>query len=232
MEHIFKQGLQIPSRMTLQRSRIELDLASMIYSRRYILTAQSEWFLHLRADSSPQGGRDYFICEFDWCQFRTLPLPSTSMDDDCSHSHVSNLLQTGAIALRTRILPLSIIGSRAASAVHKGRQLLRALALDSESLQISVARTMSLMFDFGAEAGQSKSKSKRIKCRPCECIFLAAKFKSRNRSSVSKPIIIFKQLVNMLNDAYDDDDDVNLNVRISGFTDSRDNFGARSQKDI
>ena len=63
--------------------------------------------------------------------------------------------------------------------------------------------------------------------------FLAAKFKPRNRSSVSKPIIIFKQLVKMLTDAYDDDDDdVNLNVRMSGFTDSRDNFGTRSQKDI
>ena len=138
-----------------------MDLATMIFSRRFILNSQNEWFIHLRADSSPQGGRDYFICEFDWCQFRALPSTSRGLDhDDCSH--VSKLLESGGMALSTRVLPLSIIGSRAASAVHKGRQLLRALALDSEALQVSVARTMSLMFDFGAESGQPESEYVRI----------------------------------------------------------------------
>ena len=58
--------LQVPSRMTLLSSRLELDLATMVFCHRFILNSQSQWYIHLRADSFPQGGRDYFICEYDY----------------------------------------------------------------------------------------------------------------------------------------------------------------------
>ena len=159
LDHLNRQGIECPSRWTLQRSRIELDLASMIYSKRYVLNSSRMWRLHLRADSSPQGGRDYFVCEYDLVQFQTddvgcwrahstnQPAPSLA------ETSVPELLQGGRIKLVTRLLPLSIIGCRAASAVHKGRHLLKALTLDSEDLRTSVGRTMTMLFDFGAEAG-------------------------------------------------------------------------------
>ena len=114
------------------------------------MNSQSQWYIHLRADSSPQGGRDYFICEYDHVRIGSAL--------GTGKQHLSGLLESGNMTLTTRILPLSIIGSRAASATHKGRQLLRALALDSDSLQASIARCMSLMFDFGAESGRSSQK--------------------------------------------------------------------------
>ena len=145
------QGLPCPSRQALQRSRIEMDLASMIYSKRFILNCDQTWWIHLRADSSPQGGRDFFISEFDLCKFDA----SLSCDPfSWTETNVTKLLETGKMKLVTRLLPLSIIGCRAASAVHKGRQLLRALSLDSQDLRVSIGRTMTMMFDFGAEAGQ------------------------------------------------------------------------------
>ena len=78
--------------MTLLSSRLELDLATMVFCRRFILNSQSQWYIHLRADSFPQGGRDYFISEYDYvCE-----------------QHVSRLLESGNMTLTTRILPLSI----------------------------------------------------------------------------------------------------------------------------
>lgn len=146
LQHLSRQGLQCPSRQALQRSRIELDLASMIYSRRYVLNSTSTWWMHLRADSSPQGGRDFFIAEYDLCKFEAVEANLLGVP-------VPTLLETGRMKLVTRLLPLSVIGCRAASAVHKGRNLLKSLALDSEDLRVRISRTMTMMFDFGAEAG-------------------------------------------------------------------------------
>ena len=71
VEHLTRQGLQSPFKTgTYKRSRIEMDLASMIYSKRYILNASGSFWLHLRADSSPQGGRDFFVSEFDLVKFQ------------------------------------------------------------------------------------------------------------------------------------------------------------------
>ena len=154
--HMLQQGLPHPSRVTLQRSQIELDLATMIYSRRCILNCAENWFLHLRADSSPQGGRDYFVCEIDILKVgndsSSSASPSTCVANPTPAS-VFELLQSGHMTLTTRLLPLSIIGCRAGSACHKAKQLLRALSLDSESLDTSIARTMTMMFDYGAESG-------------------------------------------------------------------------------
>ena len=47
--------LPSPSRTTISRSKIELDMASMIFCRRFVLTSKADWWLHLRADASPRG---------------------------------------------------------------------------------------------------------------------------------------------------------------------------------
>ena len=155
VEHLTRQGLQRPSRQALQRSRIEMDLASMIYSKRYILNASGSFWLHLRADSSPQGGRDFFVSEFDLVKFQCSRDGSDGSGDVQRGDHITQLLSSGQMKLTTRLLPLAIVGSRAGSAVHKGRLLLRSLQLDSEDVRVSIGRTMTMMFDFGAEAGPS-----------------------------------------------------------------------------
>ena len=156
VEHLTRHGLQCPSRQALQRSRIEMDLASMIYSKRFVLNASHSFWLHLRVDSSPQGGRDFFVSEFDLVKFQCSPgdfeTGSTGSD------HITQLLSSGKMKLTTRLLPLAIVGARAGSSVHKGRLLLRSLQLDSEDLRVSIGRTMTMMFDFGAEAGPSCRK--------------------------------------------------------------------------
>ena len=141
-----KGTLQTPSAMTLSRSRVELDLASMVYCRRFILTAKKDWFLHVRADASPQGGRDFFMIEADVCEMSpTLPFRA--------NDPIHKLLGDGRFKIRTRLMPVQIIGCRAASAVHKAKLLLKSLALESDDLQLSLERTASLIFDYGAESG-------------------------------------------------------------------------------
>ena len=140
--------LQCPSPMTLSRSRIELDLASMIFCKRHILNVAGNWSLRVRADSSPQGGRDFFCIEADVCTF----CPDRPFHT-AANRPVAELLGEGRFGIKTRLLPLQIIGCRAASAVHKAQHLIKSLALESEDLQTTLNRTATLMFDFGAEAG-------------------------------------------------------------------------------
>eukprot|EP00438_Fugacium_kawagutii_P030653 Skav221859 [mRNA] locus=scaffold1175:374498:380999:- [translate_table: standard] len=98
VEHLMRKGLQCPSRQCLQRSRVELDCATMIYSKRFILNMEGSWWIHLRADSSPQGGRDYFVSEFDWCKFSLGGSASLGADSD----HISSLLEHGKVKLASR----------------------------------------------------------------------------------------------------------------------------------
>lgn len=60
-----RQELNVPARTTLYRFRMLVDLASMIYSQRFVFAPQKRWTIHLRADSSPQWGKDYFVVEVD-----------------------------------------------------------------------------------------------------------------------------------------------------------------------
>lgn len=122
---------------------MELDLATLIFAQRTILTSKSTWAIHLRADSSPQGGRDWFLSEYDLVK----------MAGQISHKHVTWLLQRQQLSIVKRILPASILGQRASSTVHKAQQLVHALSLESESVQFSIQRTFSLLSDFGAEGG-------------------------------------------------------------------------------
>ena len=140
--------LPSPSRTTISRSKIELDMASMIFCRRFVLTSKADWWLHLRADASPQGGRDYFVVEADVCTV------SVEQPFNPAANHpISQALAEGRLQMRSRLLPLQVIGCRAASSVHKAKALITSLRLESEDLQLSLDRTATLMFDFGAEAG-------------------------------------------------------------------------------
>ena len=112
----------------------------MIYSRRYILCQSADqWWVHLRCDSSPQGGRDFLISEYDIVRFAgeaDICHASIPAESELEHrkSSLCRLLDAGHMQMSTRILPLSIVGARAASSVHKAHQLLRSIALDSHSL--------------------------------------------------------------------------------------------------
>ena len=140
--HLLRQPIPVPSRWALNRARLELDFATMIFCRKHILNVHTPWFAHVRADASPQGGRDYLVCELDYCSF----------PPECPNEHVTKLLEKGG-QIRSRLLPLAIVGAKAASAAHKGKLLLSVLALESASLSETLNRTMSLLFDYGAEAG-------------------------------------------------------------------------------
>ena len=120
-----------------------MDLATCIFAQKTILTTQSLWSIHLRADSSPQGGRDFFLSEHDVVQ----------MQGSLSHKHIRVLFKEGQLCIKNRLLPASILGQRASSAVHKAQQLLHSLSMESENLAFSVGRTFSLLTDFGAEGG-------------------------------------------------------------------------------
>ena len=145
-QHLMQQELQMPSRWVLIRARSELDYAAMIYSRRCILNPESaDWYVHLRADSSPQGGRDWFVVELDYCH----GLASKSTAE--RHSLLHMLEQGGSIV--SRILPLTILGKKAGTTVHKAQRLIHALTLESGDIQETLDRTMSYLSDFGAESG-------------------------------------------------------------------------------
>lgn len=141
--HLLQQQLPAPSRWALNRWRLELDFASMVFCRRYLLSVQTDWFAHIRADASPQGGRDFLVCELDRC---VIP------QRDAQHLSDSQRRIT-EVEISTRLLPLAIVGAKAASASHKALLLMKSLALESESLQETLRRTVTLLFDYGAESG-------------------------------------------------------------------------------
>ncbi|CAE7035200.1 unnamed protein product [Symbiodinium sp. KB8] len=145
--HLLTTPLRAPTKSTLWRARTELDLASMIYARRFLLSTSKTWYLHMRADASPQAGRDYLVTEADICSFGGSH-PATS-----ENAHVKQLLSQGCMDIRCRLLPVSIVGARCASACHKGHLMLKSLALECENLQEATKRVSTLMFDYGAEAG-------------------------------------------------------------------------------
>ncbi|CAE7199173.1 unnamed protein product [Symbiodinium sp. KB8] len=145
-DHLLQQEIRAPSRWVLSRCRLEFDFASMIFARKFLFHPDLQWFIHLRADASPKGGRDFLVSEVDYCQ-----LPAESPQ------HICRLLENGRIQIR--LLPLTTIGAKAASSVHKGFQLLKVLSMESADLRLSISRTMTMLFDFGAESGIWKLSS-------------------------------------------------------------------------
>ncbi|CAE7327274.1 CELA2A, partial [Symbiodinium sp. CCMP2456] len=140
--HLLQQQLPAPSRWALNRWRLELDYASMIFCRRYLLSVDTDWFVHIRADASPQGGRDFLVCELDRCV-----IPQRDAQG------LSDSQRITEVEISTRLLPLAIVGAKAASASHKALLLMKSLSLESQSLQETLRRTVTLLFDYGAESG-------------------------------------------------------------------------------
>ena len=113
----------VPSKTTLYRYRIDIDLASMLFARTHRFALKIAWFCHCRVDSSPQYGRDYFMSECDLfypCGVRTWK--------DVSAKGV----------LITRLLVGQTVGARAAGVVAKTRKLLHQLQLVTE-FEVSVS---------------------------------------------------------------------------------------------
>ena len=146
LQHFLQQDMPVPSAAVICRSRIELDMASCIYAREHFMNPAKKWAIHVRCDSSPQGGRDFFVVEYDHCSM-DCPKPFKA------NRPVFELLSEGRFAIANRILPLTVIGARAASSLHKTQRLLEVLAMESSNLTVSTNRVYSILCDFGAESG-------------------------------------------------------------------------------
>ena len=97
------------------------------------------------------------VSEYDLCRQLQASCCSavweaTGVEEQMERASVLKLLEAGA-SFASRMLPLAIIGKRAGSTVHKGQQLLRVLTLESGCLQTTLDRTVSILTDFGVEAG-------------------------------------------------------------------------------
>ena len=108
-------SMRLPSSSLLYDTRITLDMASMLWARETIFSRKAHskrpFVLHLRADSSPQFGRDFLIVQ-------------------CDVVHCGATVQNTEI--KKRLLPIQCVGSRAASAPQKLSKLVHSLSLESE----------------------------------------------------------------------------------------------------
>ena len=64
-DHLLKQQLRTPSHATVNRHQLLVDLSCMVWARRRLFNPDELWVLHLRADSSPQFGKDYLVIMVD-----------------------------------------------------------------------------------------------------------------------------------------------------------------------
>ena len=89
---LLMEELAVPSTAALTRNRVILDMAACLFARRHVLDSSSKWYLHLRTDSSPQGGRDYLVSEYDWCKLGVSAPYVANM-------HVQQLLAEGRFGI-------------------------------------------------------------------------------------------------------------------------------------
>ena len=59
------KDISVPKQATLYHYRVDLDLASMLWARKYRFGLEAKWVVHCRIDSSPQFGRDFLMGECD-----------------------------------------------------------------------------------------------------------------------------------------------------------------------
>ena len=115
--HMIAQSTRLPhvQPSLLYDVRITFDMATMLWAREHIFSKRVDslkpWVLHLRADSSPQYGRDFMISQCDIIQYGR-DIHTTS--------------------IQKRLLPIQCIGSKAAGASQKLSKLVNSLALESE----------------------------------------------------------------------------------------------------
>jgi len=115
MEELQSTSFRLPSSSLLYDSRISFDLATMLWAREMIFSRSAErvhpWVIHLRADSSPQWGRDFLLCQCDIIQYG------------------ENFMAT---TIKKRLLPLQCVGSRAGGASSKLSKMIHSISLESE----------------------------------------------------------------------------------------------------
>ena len=63
------QKWKLPKRTLLHTFRVNLDWAAILYVRDHVYTEQTEWYGHLRLDSSPQFAKNYLLAELDKVSF-------------------------------------------------------------------------------------------------------------------------------------------------------------------
>ena len=110
------KDISVPKHATLYHYRVDLDLASMLWARKYRFGLEAKWVVHCRIDSSPQFGRDFLMGECDIVYL----------------AGVGSWLDIGwEGVLYTRLLVGQMVGARASGAMVKTRKLLHALSLES-----------------------------------------------------------------------------------------------------
>jgi hypothetical protein len=129
-EHYRRQKLTLPSRATLYRYRISLDLCSMLYCRQTLLAATGVFCLHVRLDASPQFGKDYLNGEAD-----VIRIPADAVSPAVDSVHAPQLV---AANIKSRMLVGQVMGARATTTVHKTLKLAHMLQLESESLSATL----------------------------------------------------------------------------------------------
>ena len=113
------KDISVPKHSTLYHYRVDLDLASMLWARKYRFGLEAKWVAHCRIDSSPQFGRDFLMGE---CDIVYLAGVGSWMD----------IGKEGV--LYTRLLVGQMVGARASGSMVKPRKLLHALSLESRLL--------------------------------------------------------------------------------------------------
>ena len=113
------KDISVPKHATLYHYRVDLDLASMLWARKYRFRLEAKWVVHCRIDSSPQFGRDFLMGECD-----IVYLAGVGPWLDIGREGV----------LYTRLLVGQMVGARASGAMVKTRKLLHALSLESRLL--------------------------------------------------------------------------------------------------
>ena len=139
VSYLESQAFDAASKNTVLRSRISVDLASMVYCRDVRLPASGGFITHLRVDSSPQFSRDYCVMELDI-------LSRSCMQQQC---HLYEI----ASHVHTRLMPLQVMGVRATSTMHKAHYITTALRLESGSLPVTCSSVFSILCDMGVERG-------------------------------------------------------------------------------
>ena len=132
------QDRAVPSGPTIYRHRLVLDAAGMVFASHCYLSPALQWAVHLRADASPQDNKDYFVVEADW-------MDTSAISDETRLPDVKE-------RVKRRLLPLQLIGDRAATVEQKCFRLRLALAGDTASVDLAFLRTFSLAFDMGTES--------------------------------------------------------------------------------
>lgn len=119
------KDINVPRHSTLYKYRVDLDLCSMLFARKFRFPVHLSWYCHLRLDSSPQFNKDYLMSECD-----------IFYAGDGEVSEWSDISRDGV--LLTRLLVGHMVGARSAGTIFKAKKLLNALTLDPWRITVNI----------------------------------------------------------------------------------------------